>query len=327
MFAITSSISLLDNNLTTQPLSQRSMKSLTLLTTALGLAAASPISLPRSTECSMVNTDLCSRKYSNVSYIGTHDSAFVGGLNDPTCNQEIGVTGQLDAGIRMLQSQTHKDAFGTLSMCHTSCWLKYAGSVADYLSTVKSWLDANPSALVTLLLANGDNVDISEFDSAFKSSGLKPYCFVPSTSPSPLAKDDWPTLGSMISSGQRLVTFLDYGADESSVPYILDQYKYFFDTPYDGTDPSFNQCTLAHPPGASPDGRMYIVNHFLDKKLMDGVLVPDNGADFQTNAATGQGSIGDQVGICEGLYGRRPNFVMLDMFNRGDWLEAQQAMN
>ena len=227
----------------------------------------------------------------------------------------------------MLESQTHVDVFGTLSMCHTHCWLRNAGSVESYLATVKSWLDGNPTALLTLILSNGDNVDVSMFDDAFESSGLKQYTFVPSTSPDPLGLGAWPTLGEMISNGNRLVTFLDYGADENKVPYILDQYKYFFETPYDVTDPKYNQCSINRPPGASPDGRMYLVNHFLDKKLVSDLVVPDNGADSRTNAANGPGSIGAQVNLCVEKYGRLPQFVLLDMFDRGQWLKAQHAMN
>lgn len=63
---------------------------------------------------------LCDQKYSNVSQIGTHDSAFVGQL--PMHNQALSVTDQLNAGIRMLQAQTH-DFLDNIQMCHTSCAL------------------------------------------------------------------------------------------------------------------------------------------------------------------------------------------------------------
>ena len=66
-------------------------------------------------------TSLCNRKYSNVSFIGAHDSAFVGPL--PTQNQDLSVTAQLNGGIRFLQAQTHNvKIFGisNLRMCHTS---------------------------------------------------------------------------------------------------------------------------------------------------------------------------------------------------------------
>ena len=71
---------------------------------------------------------------------------------------------------------------------------------------------------------------------------------------------------------------------------------------------------------------MYIVNHFLDKEVL-GVDVPDDGADETTNAATGTGSIGAQADLCASVYGRVPNFVLVDMFDRGDVFTAQAALN
>jgi hypothetical protein len=65
------------------------------------------------------NAALCSRKYSNITFIGSHDSAFVGIL--PTENQAKSVTDQLNSGIRFLQAQTHS-FLGTVSLCHTSCF-------------------------------------------------------------------------------------------------------------------------------------------------------------------------------------------------------------
>jgi hypothetical protein len=304
--------------------------SLLRLTAFLTFAAATPISYQkRDVQTCNANADLCSIKYSNVSFVGTHDSAFVGDLDDPRVNQVVSVTDQLNQGVRFLQAQTHKEEItGTLSMCHTSCLLLNSGSLEDYLTTVKKWLDANENALVTMLLTNGDNVDVSEFGDVVESVGLKDYAFVPSTSPKPLSKDDWPTMGEMINDGKRFVLFLDYGADESTTPFVLDEFSYFFETPFDVTDASFSSCSVDRPPKSSPDGKMYIVNHFLDKAVLGSdILVPDNDADFQTNAATGPGSIGAQVKLCEGSYGRSPNVVLLDMFNRGDWLPAQQAMN
>ncbi|MCJ1229080.1 hypothetical protein MMC12_005745 [Toensbergia leucococca] len=270
------------------------------------------------------NTALYSRQYSNVSQIGSHDSAFVGAL--PQDNQDESVTAQLNAGIRFLQAQSHKNPFGTLSLCHTSCYELDAGSVQLYLSTVKAWLDVNPNEVLTLLLTNGDNVDVSLFDAAFTASEVKPYTFIPSSSPAILAINAWPTIQELITANTRLVVFLDYGASPTTTPYILDEFSYFFETPYDTTDPTFPECNLDRPPGASPDGRMYIVNHFLDIDIF-GIDVPDNGADETTNAATGTGSIGAQVGLCEGLYGRAPKGVLVDYFEKGMVFVAQASLN
>lgn len=71
---------------------------------------------------------------------------------------------------------------------------------------------------------------------------------------------------------------------------------------------------------------MYIVNHFLDLDIA-GIDIPDNSADNTTNAASGVGSIGAQVGICQGLYGRAPVGVLVDYFDRGNVFAAQDALN
>jgi hypothetical protein len=300
---------------------------------------------PNITECNG-STAICSRKYSNVSLIGTHGSAHIGGIHDWRINQERSVTFQLDSGIRFLQAQTHEH-FGKLRMCHTSCLLYDGGTLDDYLITVKQWLDAHPSEVVTMLLTNYDRNSPSDFDAVFSSVGLNKLAFVPASSPEPLSFDSWPTYAELIASDSRLVLFLDYEADTSTVPYILPEFEYFFETPFNTVDPTFDQCTLDRgPDGSAGDGLMYIVNHFLNIEVLADVLnipdhlldlavpdeskrllIPDHDSDFATNAATGDGSIGAQAELCKTVWGRWPNVVLVDMFSRGNTFEAQNRLN
>lgn len=92
---------------------------------------------------------LCSRPYSNVTFVGSHNSAFVGLL--PSQNQLLSVANQLGLGVRFLQAQTH-DLDGTIEMCHTSCIELDQGSLTEYLEPIKTFMDANPNEVVTLLL-------------------------------------------------------------------------------------------------------------------------------------------------------------------------------
>lgn len=268
--------------------------------------------------------EFCTRSYSNITFVGSHDSPFIGEL--PQQNQNIDIAAQLNMGIRYLQAQTHHSLIdeNVLELCHTSCLLEDGGTLAAFLGTVKSFLDANADEVVTILLTNGDSVDITKFGDTFSSTGIDKYAFVPSSNP--LSIGDWPTLGEMISSGKRLVVFLDYGADTTKVNYILDEFAYYFETPYDVTDSSFSTCNIDRPSGASASGRMYIVNHFLDVDIF-GVKIPDRAAAGTTNAATGEGSIGAQAGVCEALYSRAPNVVLLDFVDQGSAIEAQNDLN
>ncbi|KAJ5746682.1 hypothetical protein N7520_011864 [Penicillium odoratum] len=269
-------------------------------------------------------TEYCTRSYSNITFIGSHDSAFVGSL--PQQNQNIDITAQLDMGIRYLQAQTHKSLLDdtVLELCHTSCLLEDAGTLKAYLSTIKSWLDDNPNEVVTLLLTNGDSLDISIFGSTFVSAGIDSYAFVPSSEP--LAYADWPTLGDLIDSGKRLIAFLDYGANTGTVNYVLDEFAYYFETPYDVTDSTFSNCSIDRPAGASASGRMYLVNHYLDVDIF-GVDIPDRDKASTTNAATGDGSLGAQATECEALYGHAPNVMLADFVDKGEVIEAQNELN
>lgn len=175
------------------------------MSTSTPTPSVSMSTLATATTCNG-HSEYCTRSYSNITFVGSHDSPFVGPL--PQQNQNIDVTAQLDMGIRYLQAQTHHSVFdkNTLELCHTSCFLEDAGTLKSFLETVKKWLDANPNEVVTLLLTNGDSAAISEFGDTFSSSGVNSYAYTPSANP--LSISDWPTLGELISSGKRLVVFL-----------------------------------------------------------------------------------------------------------------------
>ncbi|KAJ5325790.1 uncharacterized protein N7506_008892 [Penicillium brevicompactum] len=270
------------------------------------------------------HSEYCTRSYSNITFVGSHDSAFVGPL--PQQNQNIKVKAQLDMGIRYLQAQTHHSILDKkiLELCHTSCFLEDAGPLKDFLVTIKKWLDSNPNEVVTLLLTNGDSVSVTEFGDTFASTGIIDYAYVPNEIP--LSISDWPTLGDLITSGKRLIVFLDYGANTTKVDYIQDEFAHYFETAYDVTDASFSSCSIDRPSGASATGRMGLVNHFLDVDIF-GVKVPARDKADTTNAASGKGSIGAQATSCEGLYGRAPNVVLADFVDKGEVIKAQRSLN
>ncbi|KAL9597270.1 MAG: hypothetical protein Q9219_005251 [cf. Caloplaca sp. 3 TL-2023] len=274
--------------------------------------------------------ELCDRKYSNITHIATHDAPFVGVL--PMENQNVDVPTQLDAGVRFLQAQTHVNAFGKLSLCHTSCLMKDAGLLKDYLKVIKDWLDKHPHEVVTVLLTNGDrHIKTSDFDKAFRGSGILPYAYIPPGDPNTWTLDSWPTLGALIANNTRLIAFLDLGADQRQYPYLLNEFSYFWETPFDTLDPAFAQCAIDRPKGLAkfPETvktRMYIMNHFLDTKVL-GMEVPDRRDAGRTNSWRGKGSIGEQAERCMGIYGRAPAAVLVDYFDRGEAIMSQNRLN
>ena len=57
---------------------------------------------------------------------------------------------------------------------------------------------------------------------------------------------------------------------------------------------------------------MYLINHFLDSLVL-GQPVPDVSQANQTNAVSGQNSLGQQVSLCVSDYDRNPNFMLVDV--------------
>lgn len=287
-----------------------------------GSALASAI-LPRATICNG-QSEFCNRSYGNITYVGAHDSYAIGAVSTATpnqivtTNQDQSVTQQLNDGIRMLQMQAHNKN-GTIELCHTSCALLDGGSLQDYLTIVKTWLVANPNEVLSLLIVNSDNFGPSAFGDVFSAVGLDTLSFKPATSIVEAA--NWPTLGSMIDSNTRLVTFLDNGADITVVPYLLDEFTNIWESPFDVTT-TFD-CSINRTKGDTST-QMYLINHFLDTLVLNEPN-PDTALLNQTNALSGTNSLGAQVGTCLTTQGRPPNFMLVDFYEYGGGSVFQEA--
>lgn len=145
--------------------------------------------------------EYCDRKYSDITFLGAHDSEFVGKL--PQHDQHDYPETDMDRGFRYFTTQVHLDK-GEIRQCHTECFLLNVGPFSDIVNSLKGWLDAHPREVVTLLVTNHD-IDVEMFKAAFEANGADKMAFVPDHT---LALGEWPTLGQMIDSGKRLVVFM-----------------------------------------------------------------------------------------------------------------------
>ncbi|TBU63819.1 PLC-like phosphodiesterase [Dichomitus squalens] len=271
----------------------------------------------RATVCNG-HAELCDRSFGNVTFVGAHDSYAVG-TNSVFVNQDYNITQQLNDGVRMLQSQAHNKS-GVIELCHTSCTLQDGGSLQDYLAEVKTWMDANPNDVVSLLIVNSDNIVPSEYDTVFKAAGLDTLAYAPTSASLPAS--GWPTLGSLIDSGKRLVAFLTTEADFNTVPYLIDEFTNIWETAFDVTDTTFD-CNVNRTNGDTST-QMYLINHFLDK-LVAGFPAPDPEDADTTNGVSGVGSLGQQVQTCASQYSRNPNFMLVDFYEYGNGSVFQVA--
>ena len=85
----------------------------------------------------------------------------------------------------------------------------------------KRWDHSNPlSPVVTLLIVNSDNLAATQFASVFVAAEVDSMSYSPQSASLPAS--GWPTLGSLINAGTRLVTFLSTTASFQAVPYLID---------------------------------------------------------------------------------------------------------
>jgi hypothetical protein len=110
------------------------------------------------------------------------------------------------------------------------------------------------------VIVNIDTLPPTTFASAFESSGLSSSAYSPSASA--LSISEWPTLGELVDSGKNVIVFMDYNADFTTVPYIMDEFTNIWEDAYDVTTTGW-ECAVNRSSGSS-GSMMMLVNHFLD---------------------------------------------------------------
>lgn len=280
------------------------------------------------------SVDLCSRKYNNVTHMGAHDSAFLRDAstdNSVAGNQYYNATVALSSGIRLLSAQVHNEN-GTLRLCHTTCELLDAGTLEAWLAKIKYWMDNNPNEVVTLLLVNSDDEDVSVFGEAFTSSNISTYGYTPATSS---ATTDWPTLQTMIDDGERLVTFIAAINASTTYPYLLNEWDYVFETAYEITAFTNFNCSLDRPTSLSDadsaisSGYLPLMNHFLYKSITSSAMLPNVDAIATTNSdnTTMPGALAFEAYQCNSEWGTAPVFALVDFYSVGPAVDTADMLN
>ena len=222
-----------------------------------------------------------------------------------------------------MQFETHyPNATAGLRLCHTSCDLLDAGPLETYLKTVSNWLSDNPYEVIAIMMGNDNRVPPSTYIQPFEDAGLLPYLYTPPTRN--LTLSEWPTLSEMIVQNKRVVVMLDYLANQTEVPWLLNEFAYQWQTPFSPTDPAF-PCTEQRPPNQADEvsrDRMYLMNHNLNidvQLLGTDILIPAYTLLNEINAVSGNGSLGRNVENCTAVWGRPPNWLLVDYYNYGNF--------
>jgi hypothetical protein len=158
-------------------------------------------------------SELCSKPYHQITFPCTHNAySFV--PNNPASNQAASITTQLKDGVRAFMLDGHKAPTGAgVNLCHGSCFLLNAGNAVQVLKEFTTFLDANPNEVLTIIWENAGKLDPSLYKTAYQQAGLEKYSYT-----QPSAQQTWPTLSNLISSGKKVINFIDTGASDS-VPW------------------------------------------------------------------------------------------------------------
>ncbi|KAM6477888.1 PLC-like phosphodiesterase [Trichoderma sp. SZMC 28011] len=301
--------------------------------TSVSSASPSQTSSSSSDQSQVCNNSpvLCDRHYNDITYMGAHDSAFLRDAstgNSIAGNQFLNATDALDAGLRLLQAQVHNEN-GTLHLCHTSCGLLDAGPLENWLADINDWVVSHTSDVITLLLVNSDEENVSEFAAAFQQSGLSNFGFVPQS------KTEWPSLRDMIANKTRVVSFITNIDSSSSSPYLLPEFDYVFETPFTVVDLNGFNCTVDRPSNAGTaaqafgNGFMGLINHFKDQEITAGLTIPDTDNIVLVNSdnTTTAGNLGLHIQQCNTQWNHRPSFVLVDFWDQGETVKAADNSN
>jgi hypothetical protein len=270
---------------------------------ALVLVACGDDPVPIPPECNG-SLALCARRFDEVSYATTHNAMSNAADNWVNPNQNVGITAQLDAGVRGLMLDIHEWGEDVL-LCHGLCPLGSLPLTAG-LAEIHSFLAANRGDVVTIIFES--YVPAPRVDAAFRTASLDNHVHThaPGT--------PWPTLRELIDTDERLIVLTDDDGG-GTYPWYMDVWAQAFDNPYAAE--TVDDFTCAGGRGNDTNA-LFIFNHFLSAPLAQ----PSSAATVNANPL-----LVDRARACATARNHLPNFVTVDFFDVGDLLSAVSQLN
>jgi hypothetical protein len=247
---------------------------------------------------------LCGRPFDEVAVVCTHNG-FANeedGFWPP--NHVFSLAHQLEDGVRCLMLDLHYADDGTPSLCHGDCFWGQR-PLDEGLAVLRAYLDADPGAVLTLILEN--YIDHADIEAAMAAGGLLELAYAHE------AGTPWPTLGEMVAAGQRVVVL---GSDGGSAhPWILDTWTEAFETDWSNKVAEDLDCDVNR---GSPDNPLFILNHFVADPLPE----PSQAATVNFNPFFIERAL-----ACQAEHEQIPNFVTVDFYGVGDVFDVVDVLN
>ena len=251
---------------------------------------------------------LCDRKYSDVSYVTTHNAMSSRDAKFIPPNHYRNIKKQLADGVRGFMLDTHS-FLGKPHMCHgpkgVACLIGKRPLV-DGLKDLKDFMDKNKNEVLTIIFESYITADKAH--GAFKSSGLLSYTYTHKRG------TPWPTLRTMIKNNKRMVVFTDNGGG-GKYPWYHKVWDHAWETHYSAKNPGDLKCSKNR---GSKSNALFILNHFLTNPLAsDSLAKKVNFNPFFLKRAQD----------CEKQNKKLPNFVTVDFYSIGDVFKVVKALN
>lgn len=283
------------------------------------------------------HAELCERTYDTVVQAATHNSMSSPDVVRIWPEHDANIRAQLNFGIRTLLIDTKywtavyspedlstfdqtlpadvaNELFGTLAgrlqerpgtyLCHSRCAYG-AIPFAQALTTVRTFLDANPNEVVTLIIQDG--VSKTDTEEAFAASGADRYVY---EGP---GDDGWPTLGELIDDGHRLVVFSEFRGPPPAWYHAGSEE--IQDTSFAVQSADSFSCTLNRGRANAP---LFLMNHWVEREA------PDRADALVVNA---RDYVVQRARACAVSRGKMPNFIAVNFFSLGDVLGAVDELN
>lgn len=191
-------------------------------------------------------------------------------------------------------------------LCHALCEL---GSTAwlPVMEDVAAWVRSHPRDVVTFFVQ--DQVSPADTAELIQRAGLQPFVHHQREG------EPWPSLGSMIDSGRRVVILMEKESGGQMHPWLLDGFAWVQDTPFLFRTPAAFSCA---PNRGGADAPLFLVNHWITDKARE-----------VSNArrVNSRDVLLPRLEQCQAERDRLPNFVAVDFYDQGDLLDVVDTLN
>jgi hypothetical protein len=295
-------------------------------------------------------SELCDRRVDEVAFAGTHNAMSnqsIQGWMFP--HQEADIPQQLTDGIRALLFDVHRGFSGgariktdmstepsaekviaavgkegydaalrirnrlvgvdegnpSLYLCHGFCELG-AYTLTPLLTEIRNFLISHPDEVLLLIIE--DYAAPSEIAHAFDQSGLTDFVYQGS------GKPNWPTLRDLITSGRRVIVFIESG--RPGIGWLRPAFESIRETPY--TFHKTEEFTCAANRGGD-SGSLFLLNNWIDTTPAPR---PSNALLVNSFTALSQRAL-----LCAQERDHMPNIIAVDFYRTGDLLRVVDQIN